>query len=242
MALPQFLINRPIAHRGLHNEQYPENSLSAFKNAIDHDYPIELDVQITRDGELIILHDTNLQRMTGHDVRVKDLTLADIRKYNLLNTNEKIPTLIEVLDLVAGRVPLLIEIKNTGRAGRLERKIWDMLKDYEGEYAVQSFNVLSIAWFKKHVPNVSIGQLSSYLRGERLNLFKKYFIKTLMGNKITRPDFINYNFEDLPNKYVDRYIKRRSVPLLAWTICSQADYDSIKDIVDNILFENFIPR
>ncbi|MBO4323636.1 MAG: glycerophosphodiester phosphodiesterase, partial [Clostridia bacterium] len=134
-----WIINRPIAHRGLHGGEIPENSKAAYQNAIDNGYPIEMDIQLTFDGKLVCFHDDNMARMTGVNSFVWDKTLEEIRGMRLANTEEGIMTFGEFLSFVDGRVPLMIEIKTTARYKEVAEKTVEALKDYKGEFAVQSF-------------------------------------------------------------------------------------------------------
>ena len=232
-----WLTDRYIAHRGLWNENFPENSLSAFKNAIENNYAIELDVQLLKDGTVIVFHDNNFNRVLEIDKYVSNSTIEEIKKYTFKNSFETIPTLKEVLELVNGQVPLLIEVKNSLKVGELEKATWEILKDYKGEFAIQSFNPYSLGWFKEHAPNVLRGQLSSFFKGEKLSFIKKIFLKKLRLNKVSKPHFISYNAENIPN----RYIKKCGLPIIAWTIRTQDEYMKVVKYVDNIIFEGFTP-
>jgi glycerophosphoryl diester phosphodiesterase len=235
-----WLVERYIAHRGFYNENAPENSLSAFKNAIKFAYPIELDVQQIEDGTIIVFHDMSLQRLTGKDGYTKNLVKKDLKNLRINNTENHIPTLEEALDFIAGQVPVLIEIKNINKVGEMERAIWDILKNYNGEYAVQSFNPFSLEWFKNNAPKVLRGQLASFFKGENIAFYKKYFLKRMYFNKkVSQPHFIAYDAKSLPNRYVSKY---KSLPLLAWTIRSQEEYMRVLPHCDNIIFENFEPK
>lgn len=232
-----FLINSYIAHRGFHNKENPENTIGAFNRAIEHGYAIELDVQLLKDGTVVVVHDNTLNRLCGIDKYLCNCTYDEIKDLKIMNSNYSIPTLKEVLNFVNGRTPLLIEIKNTLKVGELESKTYDILKNYDGEYAIQSFNPFSLEWFKKNAPNILRGQLSSFFKGENLSWLKKSLLKRLKLNKISSPHFISYNAEDLPNKYVNKI----KLPVLAWTIRSQEDYMKAIKHCDNIIFENFEP-
>ena len=131
-----WIVKDYIAHRGLHNKVYPENSLGAFYNAMQEGYAIELDVQLIADGTVVVFHDTSLSRMTGQDGYTKNLTKNELPSYKLANSEFSIPTLEEVLELISGQVPLLIEIKNEGRVGELEKSTYELLKNYNGDYAI----------------------------------------------------------------------------------------------------------
>ena len=132
-----WLVQQPIAHRGLFTDKIPENSLSAFKNAIKSKLPIELDVTILTDGTVVVFHDEKLARLTGKDGFISNCSYADIAKLTLSGTKEKIPTLKEALEVIDGKVPILIEIKNFGKVGAIEKAVWKALQGYRGEYAIQ---------------------------------------------------------------------------------------------------------
>lgn len=235
-----WLVKDYIAHRGLHNKLYPENSIGAFVNAIEYGYPIELDVQLIADGNVVVFHDYSLSRMTGRDGYTKNLVTSELPEYKLSKTEFYIPTLGDVLNLVDGQVPLLIEIKNEGKVGELERKVYELLKNYNGEFAIQSFNPYSLEWFKDNAPDFIRGQLSSYFVGTKLGIFKRFILKRMLLNKkISKPHFISYDCRNLPNRFVRHYNK---LPLLAWCVRSQTEYMKIAKYCDNIIFENFEPK
>lgn len=232
-----FLLDKYIAHRGFHDKENPENTIGAFNRAIEHGYAIELDVQLLKDGTVVVIHDNKLSRLCGVDKYISSCTLEDLKDLYILDTKYQIPTLKEVLEFVNGKTPLLIEIKNTLKVGELESKTYELLKDYNGEYAIQSFNPFSLEWFKKNAPNILRGQLSSFFKGEDLSFIKKAILKKLRLNKISNPNFISYNAENLPN----RYCNKCKLPVLAWTVRSQEEYLKVIKFVDNIIFENFEP-
>lgn len=238
-----WLFKSPITHRGLHTFEFPENSLIAFKNSIKNCYTIELDVRIIDDGTLIVFHDEKLIRVTKQDGYVTKLKKSDLENIFLIsgdgkNTDQHIPTFREVLDFVAGRVPLLIEIKNQGKVGHLESKVIEELRNYNGEFAIQSFNPYTLEYFKNNAPHIIRGQLSCFFdKNELKGAIKRSALKKLKLNKIAKPDFISYRFTDLPNKYVEK----TGLPVLAWTIQNNADMEKIIPFCDNIIFENFIP-
>ncbi len=234
-----WLVERPIAHRGLHDKTVPENSLTAFARAIEAGHPIELDVQLIADGTVVVFHDDSLSRLTDNDGYLKFLNKEDLKYLSLLDSNEKIPTLEEVLALVNGKVPLLIEIKNEGKVGDLEKKVIDILHNYKGEFAIQAFNPYVLEYFYKHAPEIPRGQLSSYFRDVKLAFFKKFALKRMMLNKkVSHPDFISYEAKRLPNRFTRKY---KNIPLLAWTVRSQSEYLKVVKHCDNVIFENFEP-
>ena len=150
----------PIAHRGLHTKDIPENSLSAFENALKNNYAIELDVQFTKDKEVVVFHDENLKRITNDTRNIEDVNYDELKNLRLGNTNEIIPTLEEVLELVDSKVAILIEIKDCKDYIELSEKTYEILKGYEGNYAIQSFNPFILEWYKNNASEVVRGQLS----------------------------------------------------------------------------------
>lgn len=232
-----WLFSRPIAHRGLHGIDAPENSLAAFGKAIEAGFPIEIDVRPIDDGTVVVFHDDKLTRMTDLDGYVCNMTKSDLEKVRLRNSDEHIPTFKEVLEFVDGRTPLLIEIKNDSTVGQLERDTLELLSSYKGEYAVQSFNPYSMEFFKKNAPQIPRGQLSCFFDKKDLGFFKRFVLKRLKMNKVSSPDFISYNHANLPNKYVTK----TKLPTLAWTVRSNAEMEKCLPYCDNIIFENFIP-
>lgn len=235
-----WLVETPIAHRGLHDKDCPENSISAFQKAITEGYPIELDVRMIADGTVIVFHDESLSRLTDNDGYIKFLNKSDLDILRLKDSKEKIPTFEEVLKFVDGKVPLLIEIKNPSKVGELEKKVIELLKDYKGEYAIQSFNPYVLEYFYKHAPNILRGQLAGYFKKEKLSFFKKYALKRMLLNKkISHPDFISYEARKIPNRFTRKY---RKLPLLAWTVRSQSEYIRVVKHCDNVIFENFEPK
>lgn len=231
------LFTRPIAHRGLHNEDVPENSLLSYEKAIEKNYPIEIDIRIIDDGNVIVFHDDTLGRMTDKDGYASNLRTQDLSSLYLSGSDQTIPTLEQVLTIVNGKVPLLIETKATAKIGDLEHKTLEMLKGYNGEFAMQSFNPYSMEYFRKHAPDIIRGQLScsapSGLKGHKRNA-----LAHLKVTRISDPHFISYAFTDLPNKYVTK----KNLPTLAWTVRSNTDYEKVKDYCDNIIFEKFTPE
>lgn len=235
-----WLVEIPIAHRGLWDKQTPENSLPAFKKAIDNGYAIELDVRLLSDGTVVVFHDDSLSRLTGNDGYIKFLQKSDLNMLSLGGTDQKIPLLEEVLKFVNGRTPLLIEIKNDGKVGELEGKVIELLKNYKGQFAIQSFNPYSLEYFYKHAPEFPRGQLAGYLKHQKLPFVHKFALKRMLLNKrVSHPDFISYEGKTLPNRFVRKY---KDLPLLAYTVKSQEEYIKVVKFCDNIIFEGFDPK
>lgn len=234
-----WIVKQPIAHRGLHNEEFPELSLGSFKNAIDKGFAIEIDVRNLKDGTVVVFHDDKLGRMTGADGYISQMTYDEIKDLRLGKSNEHIPTLEETLKYVDGRTPILIEIKNMNKVG-FEKDVWKVLSKYKGEYAIQSFNPYSLEWFKLNAPFVKRGQLASFFKNEDLNFFKKYALKRMLLNKkISEPNFISYQTDNLPNRWVK---KQSNLPILAWVVRDDEEQDRVKHYADNIIFENYTPK
>lgn len=228
-----------IAHRGFHNENAPENTIPAFQNAIDNGYAIELDVQQISDGTLVVFHDNKLERLTGLDGYTKNLKKENLSSCHILGTENTIPTLFDALKFIDGKVPVLIEIKNEYKVGDLEKAVLELLQDYKGAFAIQSFNPYVIHYIKRKAPNIIVGQLSSYFKGVKMVWIKKHLLKKLKFVKSNKSDFISYDATNLPNKYVNKF---DNLPLLAWTVRSQEEYEKLAGICDTIIFENFKPE
>lgn len=235
----KFLKETIIAHRGVHNgKDIIENSLEAFKEAVNKNYIIELDVHFLKDGEVVVFHDDNIERMTGINKNLKDCTYDEIRNIKLLNKNTYIPKFSDVLKLVDGKVPILIELKNDNKVGLLESSLVQILKKYNGKYAVQSFNPLSIMWFKNNYPNIIRGQLVCKFKNKKMDNIKKFIIKTMFFNIITNPDFISHSVDDLSYKEVNKIKKNKFI--LGWTVRNKERYDELIKYYDNLICEKFI--
>ena len=184
------------AHRGLHGEEgIPENSMAAFKKAKGSGYGIELDVQLTKDGVMVVHHDYDLKRTCGVNKKIADLTYRELCRYRLMGTRERIPRFVEVLREVDGKVPLLVELKMETCNRKLCKKVAKALDQYKGLYCMECFHPYALYWFKKNRPEVIRGQLSEQFLKEKEEgtLIRKigYFIvKNLLTNFITKPDFI----------------------------------------------------
>ena len=211
--------NLIISHRGIHNKKnIPENSLLSFKKSVEFKYPIELDINLTKDDVLVVFHDDNLKRMTGLNRNIKDMTYNEIKNLYLLNTKEKIPTLEEVLKLIDGKVLLIIEIKNNNRYKILINKLVNILNNYKGKYIIQSFDYRSILVLKNKYPYIKRGLLIS---GSNKHKLYRFFINTII--KICKIDFISISKKLLGNKKYDKYINK--YPTFIWTIQSKEELD-----------------
>lgn len=235
-----WLVTTPIAHRGLFTDKIPENSLSAFKNAVKNKLPIELDVVGLADGTPVIFRDERLARMTGKDGFISSCTYADIEKLTLKGSKEKIPTFKEALDVIDGKVPVLIEIKNYGKVGVVEKAVWKELQGYKGEYAIESFNPYSLEWFKNNAPRVKRGQVASFFKDKEITGVKRFAMKRMLLNKkVSEPNFIVYAAEDMPNKYTKKYYGK--IPVLVYTIKNEEEEKRLSTFCDNIIFDSYTP-
>lgn len=231
-----WLFNIPIAHRGLWGEDIIENSLPAYQNAVDNGYPIEIDIYSSKDGVLFSFHDALLKRMTGADGYIFEKTFEELKALRLSNSQHKIPTFDEVLSLVKGKVPLLIEFKDQPDKNFIKTAV-EKLKNYKGEFAVQSFNPLIIKQIKKLAPEFIRGILATETHAKKYSAFKRWVLKNMPFNFLIKPDFISYSFEDLPLKKS----KTKNIPVITWTITDKLAAEKVKPFAKNIIFEHFIP-
>lgn len=237
MSEDKWYLRYKFAHRGLHNKAIPENSLTAFANAMEKDFAIELDIRKTKDNKIVVFHDDNLKRICGIEKRIEDLSLAEIEQLNILDSEEKIPTLNEVLKLVNGKVPLLIELKPSDDKRTFCRFVLNELLTYNGRYALQSFDPRLLVYFRKFLPHIPRGMLSSCFKTTYAPFPQRVFVRHLfMFNKVY-PSFISFDASDLPNKLVSS----KKVPVLAWTIRSKTREKDIMEHVDSIIFEDYVP-
>lgn len=232
-----------FAHRGLHSDDCAENSLNAFDRACKAGYGIELDVQFTRDGQLVVFHDDNAVRMTGKDELIRNMTLEEIKGLSLVTDGSAIPTLAEVLETVGGRVPLLVEIKTCPRIRELTDATAEMLKGYSGRYVIESFNPFCLDQLRKNAPEVIRGQLvtgrNEYKRDQ--SGVVAFALSQLLINVLARPDFIAYNKKapTTPGLWLHRHVFR--TPMAAWTITDAADAKSLSEKSVMPIFEKCRP-
>lgn len=224
-----------IAHRGVHNnKEVPENSLKAFKKAIDLDYPIELDVQLTKDNILVVFHDFNLVRMTDKTDFIQDMTLEEIKKITLLDTNEKIPTFKEVLELVNERVLLDIEIKNTNRIKDTCESLIKELTNYNN-YIIKSFNPKIVRYIKNNYPNIEVGLL---ITDDTKNKLYDKLLTSDFVIKYAKPNFIAISKHLLKKKKFQNLTNKMTT--LIWTVTSKSEItdSNLIYICNNLPFED----
>ena len=253
LAIMPRVFNRPdttlfkkvyFAHRGLHDNasDAPENSMAAFRKAVEAGLGMELDVQVTKDGVPVIFHDFKLNRICKAEGKITGCTYEELQTYRLCDSKERIPKLSELLEMVDGKAPLIVEIKaetaNVSCCAVIDR----MLRAYRGAYCIESFNPFVLWWFRRNHRDVVRGQLSSNFRreGEYWNIL--YFLMThLLFNFLTKPDFIAYNhkFSEEPGRRICRRLYRH--PAAAWTVRSQQDLEALKGEYDVFIFDSFLP-
>lgn len=233
-------MHRNFAHRGLHSEDQsvPENSRKAFSLAVEAGYGMELDVQLSRDGQVVVFHDDTLDRACGVAARVDELDLAELQKLPLFGTDERIPLFADVLALVAGRTPLIVELKNGPRNDELCKKTYALLRTYQGHYCIESFNPLIVAWFRFHAPAVLRGQLAQlpeeYVRAGR-SIAEGLLLGNTLLNVAARPQFIAYRIG--PKPLCVRFAEALGAMPVGWTSHSR-DSESGRDAV---IFEYYQP-
>lgn len=238
-----WLVGHTFAHRGLYTEgqAVPENSMPAFSRAIEAGYGIELDVELTSDGRLVVFHDDTLARMTGAPGTVWESSFERLQGLRLAGTREKIPLFEDVLRLVGGRVPLIVEIKTTPRLEKLCSMTYALLEGYGGPYCMESFNPFMTGWFKRHAPQVLRGQLSMrYGREERILGIQKFLLGNLLLNCVSRPQFVAYRHED-SGRFAFRLCRALGAVAVAWTVRSVRELACARGRFDAFIFEYFEP-
>lgn len=232
------------AHRGLHGDGRPENSMAAFRAALEGGYGIEFDLHLMKDGNIAVIHDSLLKRTTGCEGRIEDLTTEDLPNYHLEGTEETIPTFRQLLDLYAGKAPLIVELKPVeNNHARLCETVCDMLDAYDGPYCLESFDPRCVRWLKENRPNIIRGQLSeNFLKTDStMPWLLRFALTHNLLNFTTCPDFIAYRFDHrktISNEYCRKIWK---VQCVSWTIKNQADFDTAVKEGWIPIFEGFRP-
>ena len=240
-------LGRLYVHRGLHDNasDAPENSLAAFRKAVEKGFGIELDVQLTKDLVPVVFHDFTLKRVCGVDKKVRELTFDQLQELRLCGSDQRIPSFDQVLRLVKGRVPLIIEYKIEALDTRVCELGDRLLSDYPGAYCMESFNPLGVWWYKRHRKEVFRGILSdNYVKnGDRA--FPAIFYEILhnmLFNFLAKPDFIAYNCRHYKDtaRLICRNLYR--APAVAWTIKSQRELEERRADFDLFIFDSFVPE
>lgn len=239
----QPFLNWDYAHRGFHDNAgpAPENSLLAIQLAVEKGYGIEFDIRLSKDGQLVVFHDETLKRTSGIDQNIEELTYEDLLAYSLFNSQERIPLLSQVLSEVAGRVPLIVELKSEGmEVADLCRRTIAELDVYEGLFMVESFNPLVVAYFRKNRPTYIRGQLSGNL-GDRKGIIY-IAVRYLLSNVLARPDFVAYDHLYQNNLSLQLLKSVFGIPLVSYTVKSSEEYEKNKSMFDLQIFEGFDPN
>lgn len=244
-----------IAHRGLFNNitSAPENSLAAFQKAVDAGFGIELDVQLTKDREVVVIHDGDLHRTSGVNEKISDCTYAMLQEYRLFRSDEKIPKFSDVLSLVNRTVPIIVELKNSSSSDYAElcERTAACLDTYNGIFCIESFNPMIVHWFRINRPKYLRGFLSTDYHKElaaltcvqlpKLTFLQKFTLTNCLMNSYIRPDFIAYNIQ-----YRNQLSYRICTGLfgivkVGWTIRSKEELDAAESSFDVIIFDSFLP-
>ncbi|MBQ9745995.1 MAG: glycerophosphodiester phosphodiesterase [Clostridia bacterium] len=238
-----FAGQKAYAHRGLHGEGVPENSLEAFELACRAGYGIELDVHVTADDKLVVFHDDTLKRMCGIDEKTESKTLAELQALTLGGTEHRIPSFREVLDLVDGRAPLIVEIKGTSMKNmRVCELTAEMLDGYKGAYCVEAFNPIFVAWWKKNRKHVVRGQLSNKMKtaDSGQSPFVNFLLENMLLSFLARPDFLAYCVGN-KNQPSFRFARALGGDPVAWTIRTGEDMEAAEKAFKAVIFENVRP-
>lgn len=238
----RFLLNRHYAHRGLFDNatEAPENSVAAFRKAVEAGYGIELDVQLSKDGVPVVFHDASLKRMCGVDGNVWDYTLAELKQLHLADSSATIPTFEEALIAIDRKVPLIVEYKLDVAQTKVCKLANELLNRYGGPYCIECFHPLALIWYRKNRPDIVRGQLcEEYWKDKKYRGNPIFFLLSyLVTNVATRPDFIAYNHRDAGN-LSRRLCGRLGALSVAWTIKSEEEYQRAKDSFDLFIFDSF---
>ena len=233
------------AHRGLHGEGVPENSMEAFRKAVELGFGAELDVHLMKDGNLAVIHDSSLKRTAKADVFVEDLTNEELTAYTLEN-GERIPLLEEVLELFCGKTPLIVELKaERGNHNALSEAVAKVLDAYEGDFCIESFDPRVVRWFKKNRPQVCRGQLSyNFLKSKKSNLpfWQRFMMSKLWVNCMGYPDFVAYGFFDRDDISLRFCRDVQKMQIVYWTIRNRRGLDEAVRLGGICIFEGFLPE
>jgi len=233
------------AHRGLHNNEkgIPENSLMSFRLAAEKGFGIELDLQLTQDKKVVVHHDHSLKRLCGKDILISDLTLDELYKYRLLNTDEPVPTLEQALLAVGRRVPLIVELKHYNETNEICTLTYDILKGYQGKYCVESFDPRIVRWFRINAPHIVRGQLMEAVKkNDKIGFLEAFLARNLCSNFLTRPNFEAYDYHK--RRRPSMWLAKRvfAMPEVSWTVRDWKAYRKLKKEGCIIIFEGFEPH
>jgi glycerophosphoryl diester phosphodiesterase len=235
-----WLAEVPLAHRGLHGDGVPENSLAAFAAASEAGYGVELDVLLSGDGEVMVVHDPTLERLTGQQVAVGKLPADELARLRLLGTDEGIPTLRRTLE-VLGDTPTMVEIKQPRvRAGQLEVRLAEVLAGHRGPLCVAGFNPASLRWFRRRQPITPRVLTAGPLDGARLPVMVRRRLAELRDLPTVDPVAVSYDLHGLPSPATTRWREDGGI-LLAWTVTDDDALVRARELADNVIFEQVRP-
>ncbi len=248
MSAPDWLTARPIAHRGLHkrHEGILENTRSAFLAAVEGGFAIECDVQLSRDGEAVVFHDFTLERLTQIAGRVNEMTAADLKSVPFKETTDRIETLAEMLALVDGRVPVIVEIKSAFDGDlKLTRRAASVISGAKGQIALKSFDSNVVAALRMVAPELPRGIIAQknydYAEWSRLTPQLSEQLATLAHLPETAPDFISYNVNDLEQNIDMIREVAAGLPIMTWTVRTPEQRALANAYANQMVFEGFIP-
>ena len=235
---------RAYAHRGLYelDESVPENSLPAFRRAVEAGYGAELDVQRTRDGRIVVFHDDSMQRACGVDKAIRDFTYEELQSFSLFGTAERIPLFSDVLRIFGGKQPLIVELKYGPDWAILCEATKDMLDGYQGPACVESFHPAMVRWFKQNDPERLRGQLSEAACFSKKTLpgYLAFAMSRLLSNCLTRPQFVAYRLGPKPLSV--RVCEALGAMKVLWTARAPRDHARHMQENDAVIFEGYRPR
>jgi glycerophosphoryl diester phosphodiesterase len=235
-----------IAHRGLFDNagDGPENTIQAFKKAVEAGYGIELDVQLSQDKRVVVTHDYTLERICGENKNIKDLSYQELCGYKIMNSAESIPLLTDVLQVIDGKVPLIVEIKTEGDFEEVCALTYQILSAYKGIFCIESFSPYVVGWFKRNHLEIIRGQLADdFLKKKHFkSVIKNWILTNMVYNVTSRPDFIAYNHQFSDKKCLSFWKKILGCSLVAWTVKSQEELDRASKRFDIFIFDSFIPK
>ena len=250
MSTPSWLVAKPIAHRGLHDksEGVIENTISAAEAAIAHGFPIELDVQLTADNEAIVFHDFELERVTGETGPVAERKLSALTGIDITGAKggDKIPSFRDYLGTIAGRTPLVVEIKSKFNGDmRLTKRVIEVLADYDGPFVVKSFDPDIVAHLREHAPHITRGFIGELEYASKADSFltpeRKHRMANLLHFEESQPHFLSWRVKDLPcaSTHLSRLLG--NLPVMAWTVRNPEDRARAEKHADQMVFEGFLP-
>lgn len=227
-----------IAHRGLYNDDIPENSISAFKRAVGKGFSIELDVRLTKDCKMVVFHDSSLKRMCGVVADISDFTYEQLKAFSLGKTQEKIPLLSEVLKVIDGKVPVLIELKEGYGFWELEKRVYHILRQYNGEYAVESFDPFSLLWFRFYAPDIKRGQLISEFKNklDKNYILRKICAKPFIWKLISKADFVAADLRSISMEQLFAALDM-GADFITWTADSDELIDAAEQFSKTVIIE-----